>query len=185
MIIGQWNNGTGGGDSNKWLWIKFQFVQEAVANQEGHCPRSSSATSKIPQLPAPDAAQAGSCFSQFGFFFNRTLFHIFERPATLPVVTIRGTQVCNFPNSRVASNLRGSVWLRRNNWWPIPTGDPCRYSAALKACMYEEVIITAQQWITELLWTSHSVWQNWSGSDSLVTWHSQKKTLLIYIIQTC
>lgn len=66
--VKQWHRG---GDSNKWLWIKFQFVQEAVANQEGHCPRSSSATSKIPQLPAPDAAQAGSCFHRV--FFSSSL----------------------------------------------------------------------------------------------------------------
>lgn len=70
-INGQWNNGIAS-ECNKWLWIKFQFVQEAVENQEGHCPHSSSATSKIHQLQATDAARTGSCFHSFFFF----LFHI-------------------------------------------------------------------------------------------------------------
>ena len=67
-INGQWNNGIGS-ECNKWLRIKFQFVQEAVENQEGHCPRSSSATSKIHQLRHQTLPHQDPVFTLF-------LFHI-------------------------------------------------------------------------------------------------------------
>lgn len=104
--VEQWHRG---GHSNKWLRIKFQFAQEAVANQEGHCPRSSSATSKIHQLPAPGAGRAGSCFHTFALFFPliATLFHIFspvrnssgESSDAAGRERARRSGVCNFPNS--------------------------------------------------------------------------------------